>query len=324
MDLEFEEFEKETALKVIKSADGRTLTTACVGGALSRLVIVDTLEQLQRSLKFINKKSKVKSYKILGNGSNLLINDHGVDDWVLQLGSGFKYINEVKGEDLFQNEEGSIKYLIGAGCYLPNISQKLSALGYAGLEFAGGIPGSVGGAIYMNAGAHGGEMSKVISKVFCLNSAGEERILEKEDLTFSYRSSGIPKDYFIYQVELELEVSDKEKTNELRAKNLAHRKATQPLTLPSFGSVFKNPSGISSSSLSAIEEVNLSAGKLIESCGLKGIKIGDAEISTLHGNWIVNPSKKALAKDVMQLIELCKQRVIEEKGIELKEEVVKW
>jgi UDP-N-acetylmuramate dehydrogenase len=192
------------------------------------------------------------------------------------------------------------------------VSRDLSQQGLSGLEFAGGIPATFGGAIFMNAGAHGHEISEVVTEVELLMSGGERNVLSNRDLNWKYRKSNLPKDSIVLSTKIKLVLSDSEQTFKHRAECLNYRKQTQPLTLPSAGSVFKNPSS------------TLSAGKLIEELGLKGYRIGEAEISSLHANWIVNPRKKASFNDVHSLIKLCQNEAKKQRDIELELEQIIW
>ncbi|MFA5881026.1 MAG: UDP-N-acetylmuramate dehydrogenase, partial [Eubacteriales bacterium] len=194
-----------------------------------------------------------------------------------------------------------------AGALVPLVAKKAAEAGLSGLEFAAGIPASIGGAVIMNAGAHGQGIDEVIREVTVLTPAGEMLVLKKEDIGFRYRKSGIDKNLIILQADFVLTPGD---PLEIRAKNetnLIKRRRSQPLEYPSAGSVFANPPG-------------QWAGWLIEQVGGKGMRVGDALVSEKHANFIVNVGR-ATAEDVLQLIAQIKQKVFEKFNIELKLEV---
>lgn len=266
---------------------GRDLTTIKTGGEIKELYRPNTVAEL------IELTKRSQSYKILGFGSNLLIADEGIQDPVIS----FQGNNlEINGKEV----------VVEAGYGLMSLARKTSELGLSGLEFAGGIPASVGGACFMNAGAHGGEIGDVLSRVWFIKD-GKEESLARSELKMSYRSSGI--EGVVTKAQFTLVKSNNSK--ELLAKNLAYRRSTQPLSLPSFGSVFRNPEG-------------KKAGQIIDSLGLRGFEIGGARISELHANWIVNPKKNATSKDVSSLIKYVKEKALGVLGIELEPEVVIW
>lgn len=269
---------------------GRTLTTVATGGEVKLLEINDT-----QDLKFLP-----ENYYVLGKGSNVIIPDAGLTIPVIQLGRGFRYLKEVS-ENIFE---------VGGTYSVMALSRDLSNRGFTGLEFAGGIPASIGGAIKMNAGAHYGEFSNIVEEVSVFRDR-EIISLDKKDLEFSYRHSNFRVNDIILSVKLKLASGDAESISSKFKSNLDYRKNTQPLTTPSFGSVFKNPP-------------SHSAGALIEQAGLKGFQIGEAEISSLHGNWIINPRKNAKSSDLLKLIEKCQESVLNQFQIELIPEVQIW
>ncbi|MCB0336634.1 MAG: UDP-N-acetylmuramate dehydrogenase, partial [Bdellovibrionales bacterium] len=253
-------------------------TTVSCSGSIRRLIEPDSPEELSAALEFLNANSI--TWRVLGAGSNLIIRDNLMDAWVLKLGRGFRYFTEIN----------SSRFLVGAGMSLMNLSRRLSEKGMSGLEFAGGIPATVGGATRMNAGAHGGQMSDVLTSIRYMTPEGRLITANAQEFEWSYRATTIPQSAIIVEVELELKKDDPEVTKAKRQACLNERKARQPLHFPSFGSVFKNPSP------------NQAAGQLIESAGLKGYRIGKAQVSTMHANWIVNPTREASAKDILSLI----------------------
>ena len=283
-----------------KEVSGKRLTNLKIGGAISLLVEPDELSKLQIVVSYFSQNSI--SYKVIGAGSNLLIPDEGILYPVIKLPRNFRKYQEL--------EPGL--FMISAAMPLMKLSAELSKAGYSGLEFAGGIPASLGGAIKMNAGAHGGEMSEIVESVEIINSKGELQIYSKEDLSFSYRKSVISDQDIVISANLRLNKSkNPAEVIKQQQANLDYRKETQPLSLPSAGSIFKNP-------------LPSYAGELIEKSGLKEQKVGGAEISKLHANWIVNESKTAGSEDVKLLILLIKNKVLDSCNIELESELVIW
>lgn len=288
---------------VRRDVPGSDLTTFAIGGALSFLVEPQDLGQLLEISKFL--ASTGLPWKILGAGSNLLISDQGVKAVVIKLGKGFRSVSP--GDQV--GAGGLIE--VGGAVSLMTLSRSMSEQGFSGLEFAGGIPASIGGAVFMNAGAHGGEVGSVLREVaFVID--GEHHRISARSLPFSYRHSGLDPRAIITSATFELVPGDREKIVAHRAACLRERKLRQPLTSPSAGSVFRNPSP------------DAPAGRLIESCGLKGRQLGGAQISEMHGNWIVNPQRSASSKDVQELISLCIQTVNQAHGVTLRPEVVSW
>lgn len=285
----------------VRSVLGARCTTFAIGGEIRRLIEPETPEQLSAALRWIH--SAGGEVRMLGAGSNLLIDDLGVGDaWVVRLGRGFRSV-EPLAEGIFK---------VGGAVSLMNLARTLSDGGFAGLEFAGGIPASIGGALRMNAGAHGGELGERVRSVTFFDRFGHQQTLTRAELTFSYRHSSIPNGTAIVAVELELLPSDRERTAALRAHHLAERKARQPLSMPSAGSVFRNPAP------------ETPAGMLLDRAGLKGVSHGGAMFSTMHANWIVNPQRTALCTDVVALIERAQQEVLHYHQVQLVPEVVRW
>ncbi len=293
-----EDFTSKTNIAVKTNVPGGDLTTVKVGGPVHFLIPLQSVQDACAAIKYFQLNSR--SYRILGAGSNLLIPDSGVFDPVVQL----------TGELATYSVDGTF-VRAGGGVSLMRLSRDMCNLGLSGLEFAGGIPGSIGGAVRMNAGAHKGDMSQIVIDAQVVSSTGELQTFTASQLEFAYRKSSLAPDQIVVMVLLKLSPSSKEETTKRRAENLEARKSTQPLQLPSFGSVFKNPPGES-------------AGALIEQAGLKGTQIGGAAVSEKHANWIVNPERKASAADVVALIEKCQSEVLKRFNIELHPEVVRW
>lgn len=259
-----------------------------VGGPLERLVTLESAEQL----------SEIHDLAlVLGNGSNLLVPDEGLPGTTVKLGPPFRQV-EVLGE-----RGAAVHVRVGAG--LPDVVllQRLSRLGLAGLGCLAGVPGTVGGAVAMNAGTSLGEIA---DRLVAVEGAGGARI-ERRDLAMAYREGGLPPGFVVLAAEFALH-PDPAGAEALRiAEHLARRRATQPLDLPSCGSVFRNPPGDH-------------AGRLVESVGLKGFRVGDAQVSERHANFIVNLGQ-ARAADVMACIAECHRRVLAERGVALVPEV---
>jgi UDP-N-acetylmuramate dehydrogenase len=236
-------------------------------------------------------------FLLLGNGTNLLVTDKGVREPLINLSHGFKDISK-EGE----------KVIAGAGAALPQLLNFCAANVLSGLEVLAGIPGTVGGGIRMNAGSWGMEIGDQISSLLVMDHTGETRRVTRNQVTFGYRGITLPFDGIILQGEFSLHKGKRDEIQMRMAEALRKRRETQPLAQPSAGSIFKNPP-------------NMPAGRLIEEVGLKGTRRGDAIISPLHANFIVNMGA-AQARDVLALIELIRERVYQEKRIGLELEVL--
>lgn len=236
-------------------------------------------------------------YYIMGNGTNLLVSDKGVRGVVIKIGAGFSKA-EARGEELFA----------GAGILLSAAAGAALAAGLGGMEFAAGIPGSLGGAVCMNAGAYGGEMKDILVSAEVLTEDGSILTLSAGELELGYRTSLIQrKGYIVLSARLKLTRSDKDGIREKMADLAARRRDKQPLNFPSAGSTFKRPEGYF-------------AGKLIEDSGLKGYRAGGAEVSLKHAGFVVNTGN-AQTKDILAVIEHCRRTVFEKFGVELETEV---
>ena len=235
---------------------------------------------------------------LVGNGSNLLVRDKGIRGLVIKLGSMLRDI-KVSGNVL----------TFGSGVSLAQASKKAAELGLSGMEFAVGIPGSIGGAVYMNAGAYDGEMSKVVKSVRVMDAAGEVSELSADELDFGYRHSALQgSSKIVTSVTVELAAGDKQAIAEKMADFSNRRITKQPLELPSAGSMFKRPPGYF-------------AGTLIDQTGLKGYTVGGAQVSTKHAGFVVNIGG-ATAADVLQLISDVQAKVFAAHGVHLEPEVL--
>ena len=269
-------------------------TSFKIGGPADEFAEVSSEEEIAELIEYA--KEKGIPYTIMGNGSNLLVGDKGIRGLVIKLSKGFD-TTEVVGD----------KIIAKAGILLSKLSNVALENGLSGLEFASGIPGTLGGAIYMNAGAYGGEMKDVIEKVTYL-SDGEIRTAGKGDLDFGYRHSRFSgTEDIVLSAEIQLAKGD---TTEIRAKMDDYKErrcSKQPLSMPSAGSTFKRPEGYF-------------AGKLIEDAGLKGKSIGGAQVSEKHSGFVVNTGD-ATAQDVLDLIKYIQDTVYEKFGVKLETEV---
>lgn len=271
-------------------------TSYRIGGPADVLLLPENTEQIRQIISVCKQNSV--PYYVLGNGSNVLIRDGGIRGAVIKISNKMSKVS-FSGNMLTAE----------AGAILSSVVKKAYNRGLSGLEFACGIPGSVGGAITMNAGAYGGHMADVVKKITVLDREGNIFPIEGEALAFGYRQSVVrEKNLIVLSGELELKNEEKNVIKEKMDILTAKRKSMQPLNLPSCGSVFKRPEG-------------QFIGKLIEEAGLKGTVSGGAQVSTLHANFIVNINN-ATAKDVLSLIETVKQRVFEKFRIEIETEVI--
>ena len=278
----------------------KNYTSFKIGGPAEYFVQIKNAEELQEALK-IHQQTK-EPLTIIGNGSNLLVNDNGIKGIVLQ-------INIKKLE--IQEEKDSVKVIVGSGNKLGELAQKLAQKEIAGFEFASGIPGTIGGAIRMNAGAHGAEMKDIVQTITYVDKMGKIHKMTAEQAKFQYRKSIFAeKDYIIIEAELKLQKGNKKEIQEKMQEYAKYRKEKQPLEYPSAGSTFKRGE-------------DFITAKLIDECGLKGYQIGGAQISEKHAGFIINKGN-ATAEDVLKLIEYTKEQVYKKfnKVIETEIEVI--
>ena len=270
-------------------------TSFKIGGPADIMVIPESIEEIQCALKVCIENDV--PYFVMGNGSNLIVRDKGMRCVVIKIGDNLKDV-KINGNIVTAQ----------AGILLSTLSKKIMAESLKGFEFASGIPGTLGGAITMNAGAYGGEMKDVVKGAKLLDKNGEINHFSLKELELGYRTSIIQrKGYIVLEVELELEKGNYEEILSI-TKDLTEKRTTkQPLHLPSAGSVFKRPEGYF-------------AGKLIQDSGLKGKNVGGAQVSELHSGFIVNTGN-ATAKDVLDLIALVQKKVKENFGVDLQTEV---
>lgn len=271
-------------------------TTMKIGGPAQIFIEPSSIENLQKTMRLI-RKYNIK-WRAIGRGSNLLVSDQGLEGVVIKLGAGLDQL-EVNGTEV----------KVGGGASLVSFATMICKKGLSGLEFAGGIPGSVGGAVYMNAGAHGSDISKILTKAHILFPDGTMEWLTNEEMEFSYRTSVLQKQRpgIVVEAVFELTKGEKDSIVAEMQKNKDYRKHTQPWNYPCAGSIFRNP-------------LPNYAGQLIEAAGLKGFSIGGAKISEMHGNFIVN-SGNATAKDVEDLIQYIKDKIFALYEIKMETEV---
>lgn len=270
-------------------------TTFRIGGPADALALPKTPEEVAEVVHFCHEHAQ--PYYVLGNGSNLLVSDEGYRGLVLQLYRNFNDI-QVNGETI----------TVQSGAMLAAVARTAYQTGLTGLEFASGIPGTIGGAVVMNAGAYGGEMKNVLKEVTVLTKEGEVLVIPAKALELGYRTSVIPKNgWIVLGAVLQLKKGDQEQIL-ARMEELKEQRITkQPLDLPSAGSTFKRPEGYF-------------AGKLIMDAGLRGFTVGGAQVSEKHCGFVVNRGN-ATAADVWELICEVKRRVKEMTGVELEPEV---
>jgi UDP-N-acetylmuramate dehydrogenase len=280
--------------KVIENAYMKDYTTYKVGGKVICVVYPDDEQSLIELLCSI-KANSIK-YKIIGNGSNVIFNDSGFNGVIIKL-DNFNNLNIINN-----------KITVGAGYMLNKLALRVSRLGFTGMEFATGIPGTVGGAIYMNAGAYKTDMGYIITSVKVLTPDLEIKVMKNKELDFHYRTSFLQKnkDYICLEATISLIKGEPDEIMELIDSRKKRRIETQPLEYPSAGSVFRNPEGDF-------------AGRLIEELGFKGKSIGGATVSEKHANFIVNTGN-AKGEEIKELINEIKNKIKEKYNIELKVE----
>lgn len=273
-------------------------TTFRIGGPADFLLEVADRTELSGVLA-LAQREQVPVY-VLGRGSNLLVSDDGVRGFVLVLSGEF---------DRYEVEGTRVR--AGGGYDLPKLAMKIAKMGLGGFEFACAIPGTVGAGLVINAGAHGGDMSQVVSEVTVIWPDGREERLRPGEIGFGYRTSNlVGKPAIVAEVVMDLKQEGSSELMEHIQQHLERRRATQPLNLPNAGSIFKNPPGDY-------------AGRLIEQSGLKGMTQGKAQVSEKHANFIVNLGN-ASAADVLMLMERVRQIVQDRFGVRLEPEVRIW
>lgn len=281
--------------KIFRDEPMKKHTTFRVGGPADYFITPSEVEEV-RKIVLLCERMKVPYY-LIGNGSNLLVADDGVRGVVVQI---FKEMEMIRVEEN--------RVVAQAGASLAKIAQRALEEELSGFEFAAGIPGTLGGAIRMNAGAYGGEMKDVVESVTLLTKDGQILKLEKEQMEFTYRSSIIEKSgYIVLEAVILLQKGKKEDIKALMEDLRERRVSKQPLEFPSAGSTFKRPEGYF-------------AGQLIQDAGLKGFQVGGAKVSEKHSGFVINAGE-ATADDIMKLIEQVQKKVLAQFGVMLEPEV---
>ena len=271
-------------------------TTFRVGGEAECMAVVETKEELSQLVSYLGRVEQ--EYFVLGNGSNLLVGDKGYRGIILKLGPRLSAVGVEKDH-----------IAAGAGALLSQVASAARDAGLSGLEFAAGIPGSIGGAIVMNAGAYGGEMKQVVKMVRVMDKEGEILTLDNDTMEFGYRTSIIRnRPFIVLGVVLKLTSGNKEEISAKMEELMKQRKSKQPLEYPSAGSTFKRPEGHY-------------AGKLIMDAGLRGYRIGGAQVSEKHCGFVINAGG-ASAADIREVIEEVRERVLDRFHVRLEPEVI--
>jgi UDP-N-acetylmuramate dehydrogenase len=288
-----------TSAKILYDEPMSRHASLCVGGKADALVMIENEEQLIGIVKrLIAKKS---DYLPTGNLTNIIVRDGGYRGAILLM-KGLKKTNHQ-----YSPESGHI-ISAQAGAPLSAVVSLALAQELSGMEFCAGIPGSVGGAVWMNAGAYGKEIKDVIENVYLLDASGEKKEMSRRDITFEYRKTELPPLAIVLGASFKLEKGNGEEIKKRITEIMKWRQEKHPLEYPNAGSIFKNITG-------------QPAGRIIEEMGMKGESIGGARISPKHANFIVNTGK-ATASEVLHLISLVQKKAREEKGINLETEVV--
>src|SRR5437667_11246365 len=260
-----------------------------IGGPARYLALPADTEDVVRALELAQERGL--PWLVLGLGSNVLVKDGGFPGVVIRMG---------KGLDRFEMKGATA--IVGAGMPTPILARRTADAGFVGIERFVGIPGTVGGGIYMNAGCHGAEFSEVVTEVTVMDARGKVKQLSRKQLSFKYRASNI--EGIVLEAKLGLGEESPAKLKELQAKLFRWRKAGTPFDQPCCGSTFINPSGTKT------------AGMLIDECGLKGFTIGGAQVSTQHANYIINKGT-ATASDVLKVIDHIRKTVAKKTGVTL-------
>lgn len=283
-------------IEIEENADMAQHTSFKAGGRAAALVTVRSIEALKAVLQIMTKLEVPHIF--LGNGSNVLFRDEGYDGAVIKMADFGK---------LYLQPEDTVR--CEAGIYMSTLAKQLMNAGLSGFEFASGIPGSLGGGLFMNAGAYGGELKDIVKSVLAVSPDGScERVFTNEEMQFSYRHSVLQENgYIAVAASLKLAKDEPAKIAERMRELAQKRNSKQPVQYPSAGSTFKRPEGYF-------------AGKLIEDAGLKGVSVGGAQVSTLHSGFVINRGG-ATATDILQLMALIQNTVYDKFGVKLEPEV---
>src|SRR5436189_2807736 len=276
--------------KLLENEPLARYTTYRIGGPAHFLLTAASTEDVARGLEMAQDRGL--PWVVLGLGSNVLVKDGGFPGVVIRMG---------KGLDRFEMKGATA--IVGAGMPTPILARRTAEAGFVGVERFIGIPGTLGGGIFMNAGCHGAEFAEVVTEVTVMDPKGKVKQLSRKQIIFKYRSSNL--EGIVLEAKLGLGEESPTKLKELQAKLFRWRKAGTPFDQPCCGSTFTNPSGSSKT-----------AGMLIDECGLKGFTIGGAQVSTLHANYIINKGT-ATASDVLKIIDHLRKTVAKKTGITL-------
>ena len=286
--------------KILYNEEMKKYTTFKIGGKAECLIKIDNIKDLKSILRFVNENGVPLT--VLGNGSNVLVSDKGI--------KGITIIIKIEKIDI--SEKGKkVEISIGAGEKIGKLGVLFLKNEITGFEELSGIPGTIGGATRMNAGAHGREIKDIVKIVKCVDYKGNEKEFTNEQMEFGYRTSILKKEkYIVTEVKIELEKGNKEEIQNKMNEYAKYRKEKQPIEYPSAGSTFKRGK-------------DFITAKLIDDAGLKGYSIGGAQISTKHGGFIINKGN-ATAKDVMELVQYTKDQIYSKFGkiIELEIELI--
>jgi UDP-N-acetylmuramate dehydrogenase len=275
--------------KVLENEPLGRYTTWRLGGPARYLVLPADVEDVVKALEMARERGL--PWVALGLGSNVLVKDGGFPGVVIRLG---------KGLDRFEMKGATA--IVGAGMPTPILARRTAEAGFVGVERFLGIPGTVGGGIYMNAGCHGAEFAEIVTEVTVMDAKGKVKQLARKQISFKYRASNL--DGIVIEAKLSLGEESPAKLKELQGKLLRWRKAGTPFDQPCCGSTFKNPGGAKS------------AGTLIDECGLKGLVVGGIEVSSMHANYFVNKGN-GTAADALKLIEQVRKTVAKKTGVEM-------
>lgn len=281
---------------IIENADMAKHTSFKAGGSAEILVEPQDIDQLKKVLSLLN--SEGTNYMVLGNGSNILVRDGGYKGIIVKIGDAFNYV-----------ERNGNQLICGSGTLMSVVARNAVNAELAGFEFASGIPGSIGGAVFMNAGAYGGEIVQVLKKARIVSKDGSRDFyLSADELQMGYRHSILHETGdVVVEAVLELEPGNIDEIKANIADFTERRNSKQPVTFPSAGSFFKRPEGYF-------------AGKLVQDAGFKGLSVGGAQVSQLHSGFIINTGG-ATATDILQLMEIVQAGVYDKFGVKLEPEV---
>lgn len=290
------EFAKQNNIEYLENEPMSNHTTFKIGGAARLMLVPNSEEQVQQIVKECSKQGV--RYITVGNGSNLLVADEGIDAVVILLGKDFADVKLIDDTTIYAQ----------AGASLIKVCRFALENGLSGLEFGYGIPGSCGGGAFMNAGAYGGELKDVLYRCDHIDANGEKGMLQNEELKLGYRYSAYYENGCIVTgVYMKLKKADKDEIKAKMDDYMDRRKSKQPLEYPSAGSTFKRPEGYF-------------AGALIEQCNLKGASVGGAQVSEKHAGFVVNTGG-ATCKDVLDLCQMVSNTVKTETGVDLEMEI---